>query len=350
MNNTGCVTVTGFEGPEKRLEIDFKINSECPQGLRTITKNQWQEMLNFSACTIISATSNDFFDSYVLSESSLFVYPYKIIIKTCGTTTLLRCIPKMLDYATHCNLEVELVVYSRKNFLFPQLQEFPHLDWRFEIEYLDQYFEGMSYVLGPLTQDHWYMYIADYTDLDGETCKDTTLEVMMHNLDKSACQQFYRQDGTEDQDKFPGVAELIPGQETDEFNFNPCGYSMNGLLEDVYSTIHVTPEHHCSYASFETNLNLPCYKRLLAHVFDIFKPGTVTLTLFTESNETSTTRNTITNMQIPGYVLKYKTHSELGISKRVLLCQYESLDFHQERQKKRIPVTAPQAQILQQTC
>jgi S-adenosylmethionine decarboxylase len=334
MNKTGSVTVTGFEGPEKRLEIDFKKNLDRPNGLRAFDKDQWQEMLNFSACTIISQTSNDYFDSYVLSESSLFVYPYKLMIKTCGTTTLLKIIPKLLEYAATCQLQVELVMYSRKNFLFPDLQQFPHTDWRVELEYLDNHFDGNSYILGPLTGDHWYLYLADYSDSSTDTSKEQTLEIMMHNLDRTAAFNFYRKEGTSDKDKFPGVAELIPGQETDEFNFNPCGYSMNGLCDEVYSTIHVTPEPQCSYASFETNLSLPSYKNLISQVFAIFKPGTVTLTLFTEKANPIPAQRAA-GLEIPGYNLVYKTLSELGCNRDIILCNYESEEYQAEKNQRR---------------
>jgi len=318
----------GFEGPEKRLEIDFKRNSSSPQGLRSYSKSEWQELLDEAKCTIISSKKNEHFDAYVLSESSLFVWPYKFMLKTCGTTTLLRVIPKLLEMASACDLSVELVMYSRKNFLFPQVQVFPHTDWSSELEYLDQYFDGSPYVLGPMTKDHWYLYLADYSDGTTSTTKEKTLEIMMHNLDPSAAVNFYRKEGTEDQDKFPGVAELIPGQETDEFNFNPCGYSMNGLRDEVYSTIHVTPEPHCSYASYETNWSLSCYKSLIKNVFHIFKPGTATLAYFVEQGEDPI------NLEIPGYSFTYRAVSHLGNQRNITLCCYESHEFAKRRDRR----------------
>ncbi|URD79280.1 S-adenosylmethionine decarboxylase proenzyme [Musa troglodytarum] len=65
------------------------------------------------------------------------------------------------------------------------------------------------------------------------------------------------------------------------FAFDPCGYSMNGLDRDSYSTIHVTPEEGHSYASFE------CTGRWAggrAEVLDslrkaigVFRPGAVSV-------------------------------------------------------------------------
>ncbi len=87
----------GFEGPEKVLEIDFAPGHGSARGLRDIPRGSWDGILTEAACTILDTLSNDKFDSYVLSESSLFVYPLKMILKTCGTTTLLKAIGPLLE-------------------------------------------------------------------------------------------------------------------------------------------------------------------------------------------------------------------------------------------------------------
>jgi S-adenosylmethionine decarboxylase len=366
------VPVTGFEGPEKRLEVIFKstTNRSPSQGLRQLNKEQWQEMLTLAKCTILSHSKNEFFDAFVLSESSLFVYPSKIMIKTCGTTTLLNCISKLLQFASNFELEVETVIYSRKNFVFPQEQIFPHGDWNAEVAYLNSMFEGTAYVLGPLTEEHWYLYVADYSNASSSSSSAPqqhkhsryTLEMMMHRLDHGVCDSFYRKDTTGDTDKYPGMADIIPRSLTDEFNFTPCGYSMNGLNKESLYTIHVTPEYHCSYASYETNISLPCYKNMIQYVLSLFKPGMVTLTFFVNNNynydtpnhhptitstthhhhdhydedittaASSTTATSTTAMfpleleSIDGYRLKHKTFCELEGNKCVLMCNLESTE------------------------
>ena len=107
--------------------------------MRAISREQWDTLLNLVNCLIIGTTSNEYFDSYVLSESSLFVYSYKIMIKTCGTTTLLECVPKLLEYAEDLGLEVDYVTYSRKTFKFPNRQMDPHRDFNDEVISVKKY-------------------------------------------------------------------------------------------------------------------------------------------------------------------------------------------------------------------
>ena len=57
---------------------------------------------------------------------------------------------------------------------------------------------------------------------------------------------------------------------------------MNGLLYDAYWTIHITPESHCSYASFETNVRMRDYNSLVRAVLAIFRPKRFTMTLFAD--------------------------------------------------------------------
>jgi len=333
--------VVGFEGPEKRLEINFKLNSSRhSSGLRCLHRDEISQLLDLAHCTIVSSKSNEYFDSYVLSESSLFIYPSKLMIKTCGTTTLLNCIPKLLEFAATLDLSVELVMYSRKNFLFPHKQMYPHLNWSDEVDFLNNIFDGTDYVLGPLTQSHWYLYLADYSDHRSSiNTKDLTLEIMMHDLERSAASRFYRREGIQDDTKFPGIADLLPGSQTDEFNFTPCGYSMNGLFHDAYYTIHVTPEPHCSYASFETNVSLSSYANLISSVCEIFKPGSFTVILFNKNGlvDKELCRQEYADLSIRGYGMKYKTFCELEDCMDVTLCNFDNSAGGRNKRFPRLP-------------
>ncbi len=75
-----------------------------------------------AACCVVSATPSEAFDAYVLSESSLFVYPNKMVLKTCGTTRLLDAVPCILDLASGLGMSVGRCKFSRASYLFPELQ------------------------------------------------------------------------------------------------------------------------------------------------------------------------------------------------------------------------------------
>ncbi|CAL1390777.1 unnamed protein product [Linum trigynum] len=293
----------GFEGYEKRLEISFhepRFDSYDHDGgglltnLRDLSQSQWEKILEPAQCTIVDTLSNDFLDSYVLSESSLFVYPFKLIIKTCGTTKLLLSIPVILETVP---LDVRTVRYTRGTFLCPGAQLFPHRSFSEEVSFLDGHFrrqlglQTQACILGsPDETQQWHVYSAMSTTQhrhdDGIVAPTYTLEMCMTGLNAKRANVFYKtrsSSGTEMTEN-SGIREILPGSEICDHDFEPCGYSMNALEDGAISTIHVTPEEGFSYASFEAagydffgagvDLN-----RLVERVLGCFEPAQFSVSL-----------------------------------------------------------------------
>ena len=275
-------------------------------GLRTLARSDLDRICMRARCTILSCVSNRYLDAYVLSESSLFVYPYMIVLKTCGTTTLLRCVATLIELGRKLGLEVDWVGYNRKNFSFPGDQMFPHGSFHQEMEYLYSHrnlcerLNGNGYTLGPVTGDHWFVFVADHTKrYNEENDTDRVLNIMMFDIDHNVAQKFYYDqyearigpDETEDeatkrismqQTKSAGIDALVPGATIDPRAFEPCGYSMNAILFHSYSTMHITPEEGSSYASFETNQKLKNYTPLISNVVRAFRPKRFVMTLMAD--------------------------------------------------------------------
>ncbi|RJE19682.1 s-adenosylmethionine decarboxylase [Aspergillus sclerotialis] len=382
-----------FEGPEKLLEVWFAASAEelgpaNPAGLKAVPEEIWKDMLDLVNCKVLSIVASEDVDAYLLSESSMFVWPHKLILKTCGTTTLLSGLPRILEIAAlfggfrkntappSRGIAVAAapyrVFYSRKNFLFPDRQRGPHRSWRDEVRTMDKLFaNGSAYMIGKMNGEHWYLYLTEphtlltppaspsvdsdsfaetetkIINFPGEARQardepDETLEVLMTDLEEDNAQQFYldyatsvaekhyrnfekdRDDHVDvfsntssdmsDMDVLPaeltteghalgtvvsensGLSEVYPKDKfpdarIDAYLFTPCGFSANGVVPSPvpntgthYFTVHVTPEPHCSYASFETNVphsqNGQTTADIVQQVVNIFKPGRFTVTLF----------------------------------------------------------------------
>lgn len=286
------VSAIGFEGFEKRLEISFfnpgpSIDPEG-RGLRSLARNQIDEFLAPAECTIVSSLSNDVLDSYVLSESSLFLYPYKIIIKTCGTTKLLLSIPPILQLAGELSLNVKSVRYTRGSFIFPGAQVFPHRSFTEEVMVLDSHFGNLgtgsnAYEMGGDCKDQkWHVYSVSAEETDPVSVY--TLEMCMTGLSKRNASVFFKSESssaavmTEDS----GIRNILPESEICDFDFDPCGYSMNAIEGDAISTIHVTPEDGFSYASFEAvgyDFKSMDLSSLIERVLACFQPSEFSVSL-----------------------------------------------------------------------
>ncbi|SCZ98314.1 BZ3500_MvSof-1268-A1-R1_Chr3-2g06290 [Microbotryum saponariae] len=177
-----------FEGPEKLLELWFAPSQDLVPaskahtgqdlrpsrddatewtGLRQVARHVWDDMLDEVKCKVLSVIEGEQVDAYLLSESSMFVWPHKLILKTCGTTTTLLGLPTLLRIASEtCGFRgVWRCFYSRKTFMFPDRQIGPHKDWAQEMSFLDTLFENSSaYTVGRMNGDHWLLYLTPPQD------------------------------------------------------------------------------------------------------------------------------------------------------------------------------------------
>ncbi|KAI0330127.1 S-adenosylmethionine decarboxylase [Cubamyces sp. BRFM 1775] len=320
-----------FEGPEKLLEIWFAPSAaDCPDaasstdgkfGLRRVPRPVWEEMLDIVKCKILSAVEGTETDAYllragmayahddlgdlllhalalsrteaalgvgVIAESSFFVSPHRLILKTCGTTLNLLGVPRILEIARdHAGLpSVYRLFYSRKAFMFPERQIGPHREWKAEIEFLDNLFpNGSAYTVGKVNGDHWLLYLTspgdssspngdtapnspiaphgtyppipstsaaaessamdgDADDADDTIASDYTIEILMTHLSPEGRAPFFNKAPPEDADATAGadgmalsseigITNLFPKHLTtlDAYSFSPCGYSCNALLK-----------------------------------------------------------------------------------------------------------------------
>ncbi|ODM93355.1 S-adenosylmethionine decarboxylase proenzyme [Orchesella cincta] len=112
---------------------------------------------------------------------------------------------------------------------------------------------------------------------------DQTLEVLMTELDPKVMAIFTQKESSSavEATEKSGINKIIPGMFINDHLFEPCGYSMNGIMTNgTYMTIHITPESEFSYVSFETNIAMHSYKELIDRVVSVFRPGKFVLTFF----------------------------------------------------------------------
>lgn len=184
----------------------------------------------------------------------MFVSKRRWILKTCGTTTPLQCLEPLLELAEKLSgyTDVEHLFYSRKNFKRPELQVYPHRGFEEEVVLLDTFFDnGRAYCLGSINRDCWYLYtysrdsdamstpiVNDLKAID----PDQTIEILMTDLDPDVMSIFTKEEcsSAKQATERSGIDTLVPGMVIDDYLFEPCGYSMNGISKigvSIYQTL-----------------------------------------------------------------------------------------------------------------
>lgn len=178
----------------------------------------------------------------------MFVSKRRWILKTCGTTTPLQCLEPLLQMASQIAgyTDVEELFYSRKNFKRPEMQVSPHRGFEEEVALLDSFFDdGRAYCLGSVNRDCWYLYTLSrggggelqrrIGNLQKLPEPDQTIEILMTELDPQIMAIFTKDEcnTAKEATEKSGINKILPGINIDDYLFEPCGYSMNGISKNV---------------------------------------------------------------------------------------------------------------------
>jgi len=229
-----------------------------------------------------------------------------LLLKTCGTTTLLYAVRPIIEAAfKYSGFDaIEDLFFSRKKFMRPELQKMPHNSFEQEVTFLEDLLGGgNAFVLGSINSECWYLFTLCKPESSSSNQEgDQTLEIIMTKLDPEIMKIFTKEvsSSAEDAAKRSKIDQIFPNALLDGFLFDPCGYSVNAILpKGHYFTIHITPEPSCSYVSFETNAPEEDYLDLIKRVVELFNPKQFIVTCFANDNSISgnLTRKDLVNFQ-----------------------------------------------------
>jgi S-adenosylmethionine decarboxylase len=262
-----------FEGAEKKFEV--VVGDAAPE-LRSLGEDFWRAVVESSGAQVLSKISNERCDAYLLSESSLFVFERKAVMITCGRTRLPAAIERLLQRVAP--QAIAFFIYERKNEVYPHHQPTSFYD---DARELNAMLPGRAFRFGDEDEHHILLFHLDRAYR--APAPDTTIELLMYGIDDATRAQF---DSTEVRDARKvrerlRFDELLSGFDIDDHLFEPGGYSLNAIRDNLYWALHVTPERNGSYVSFETNYRFEeGFERTARRLLELFDPRSFDLLVF----------------------------------------------------------------------
>lgn len=265
-----------FEGPEKKLELIFKAKAG---NLLKKPRAFWDELVDLAKAKILSSIETDACKAFLLSESSLFVWEDRIILITCGTTTLIEATKHIIS--TFGKDSLDEVFYERKNEYQPSLQKTSALD---DVNSLKEILGGNILRLGRKDDHHVYIF-NNYLGSDKTDAKVNTLEVLMYGI-QGPLKECDPKNQESQKNILESLQEILPDFKLDPYFFEPEGFSFNGLNGSQYATMHVTPQGSENYLSFELDqVDLPKAEKIVRDLVSLCKPISYDIILFSDEEE-----------------------------------------------------------------
>ncbi len=265
-----------FEGPEKKLELIFKVE------VGDLLKKPnifWYGLMDLVKAKILSSIESKTCKAFLLSESSLFVWKNRIILITCGTTRLIAAVKYLISMFGKDLLEE--VFYERKNEYRPSLQKSSALD---DMACLKDILGGSVHRFGRKDDHHVYIFNSCFSE-NKNNAKVNTLELLMYGL-QGEFNLFFMSDPVVQEKVLNSFKKILPEFTFDPYFFKPEGFSFNALNGDQYATMHVTPQGSENYVSFELDhVDIQKANKIVQNLVHLCRPTSYDIILFSAEEE-----------------------------------------------------------------
>ncbi len=284
-----------FYGPEKRLEVQIRENT---LDLRDLPDNFWQKLVRAAGTNIVDKQVTDVVISFILSESSLFVWSNRLVLLTCGNTYPFAAVSMLLEKIAAADI------------IFWRCEQKGTANWPLNEKEFYTFSQGIK---KSFPQLHYQNIINETGDTilfcqAGHTENDSTKNINQFLLQGLNCHPnndicFTAKEHPSNRPVI--LRQIFPEALHHYHNFSPCGYSENGLLGNGYYALHITPEKEHSYVGFDTDLDLHEHQYLLEHLLTIFKPSTMSVISFSDKK---TLQSKITEYRLTGQQSELSAH------------------------------------------
>jgi S-adenosylmethionine decarboxylase len=253
-----------YEGAEKRLAI-------CVSNIDLFDypASFWVALVAEAGASILSKTEKSDLKSFLLSESSLFVWRDQILLITCGETELIKSAQYFIKQIKQENIKD--LFFQRHQLIRPETQKSDSQQDNQRLRCLmTGYCEAAPIFICPKTYQGDQLLLVQKKN---ETSLMSNELLMLHHITGNFAEQLQR--GVIDKmqifDRLK-LSQYFPRFEVDHFAFQPKGYSINGILNQDYFTLHITPEKLTAYVSFESSLPAAQTEPFRRYLLKLFTP------------------------------------------------------------------------------
>ena len=244
---------------EKKLKIGLKAGASS---LKAIPKGFWEELVRSSGTRVLSSVSSPLCDSYLLSDSSLLVFPQKLIWNASSQVDFLKVVAVFFEAYKLTDIDY---------FVFEVVGKDAQKTFALEAKELARFMPAAAFRM----ETNGGYSLFHYTELarQKEQNASTTLSVTMDKIpsgvrdffsqEKSVVRKFITENTT--------FRKLFDSFDVQDLSFQPFGYFLNAVKGDRYFTFQIPPGGPSPAAWFETNTNDISHDEIVMALRSLFK-------------------------------------------------------------------------------